>query len=59
MEEEIYQLCLKNSKENPFNHYLDFLKELKELTDEEWRLSQGAGMGIPSYRGDNLHVQIL
>lgn len=43
MEEEIYQLCLKNSKENPFNHYLDFLKELKELTDEEWRLSQGAG----------------
>ena len=43
MEEEIYQLCLKNSKENPFNHYLDFLKELKELTDEEWRLSQGPG----------------
>lgn len=43
MEEDIYQLCLKNSKENPFNHYLDFLKELKELTDEERRLSQGPG----------------
>lgn len=43
MEEEIYQLCLKNSKENPFNHYLDFLKELKELTDDERRLSQGPG----------------
>lgn len=34
---------LKEFEGNPFNHYLDFLKELKELTDDERRLSQGPG----------------
>ena len=43
MDEEIYQLCMKNSNENPFNHYLDFLGDLDQLTDKEWKLFQGPG----------------
>ena len=43
MDEEIYQLCMKTSNENPFNHYLDFLGDLDQLTDKEWKLFQGPG----------------
>ncbi len=43
MEEDVYQLCMGDSKENPLNHYLDYLKDLEELTDKEWKLSQGPG----------------
>lgn len=35
MEDEIYQYCMRHAKENPFRHYLDFLHELHELSDEE------------------------
>lgn len=35
MEDEIYQYCMRHAKENPFRHYLDFLYELHELSDEE------------------------
>ena len=43
MDEEIYQLCMKTPNENPFNHYLDFLGDLDQLTDKEWKLFQGTG----------------
>lgn len=35
MEDDIYQYCMKNAKENPFRHYMDFLYELRELSADE------------------------
>lgn len=35
MEDDIYQYCMKNAKENPFRHYMDFLYELHELSADE------------------------
>lgn len=43
MEDGIYQLCLKNAKENPFRGYLEFLYELDELSPEEELLYKGIG----------------
>lgn len=35
MEDEIYQYCMKNAKENPFRQYMDFLYGLHELSVKE------------------------
>lgn len=35
MEDEIYQYCMKNAKENPFRQYMDFLHGLHELSADE------------------------
>ena len=35
MEDSIYQYCMSHTKENPFRHYLDFLNNLNELSDDE------------------------
>lgn len=43
MEDEIYQLCKKNSKENPFRKYLAFLHDIGELSSEEESLYTGIG----------------
>ena len=43
MEDEIYQYCMKHAKENPFRHYMDFLDELHELSDEEQTLYHSIG----------------
>ena len=43
MEDEIYQYCMKHAKENPFRHYMDFLNELLELSDEEQTLYHSIG----------------
>jgi hypothetical protein len=43
MEDGIYQLALKHSKDNLFRHYLDFLYENNELTEEEAKLYHGIG----------------
>ena len=43
MEDEIYQYCMKHAKENPFRHYMDFLNELHELSDEEQTLYHSIG----------------
>ena len=43
MEDEIYQYCMKHAKENPFRHYMDFLNELNELSDEEQTLYHSIG----------------
>lgn len=43
MNEEIYLLCMKNTSDNPFKHYLDFLYELKELSPEEMQIYQSIG----------------
>lgn len=43
MEDEIYQLCLRNAKENPFRRYLDYLHELGELSAAEEAVYGGIG----------------
>ena len=35
MQDDVYQICMKNAKENPFQKYLEFLHELGELTVEQ------------------------
>ena len=43
MEDDVYRLAIEHSKENPFKHYLDYLKELGELTAQEQALYDGVG----------------
>ena len=43
MDGDIYELCLKNTKENPFKHYLDYLHELGELDTNEEMLYNSIG----------------
>ncbi|MCI9176123.1 MAG: DEAD/DEAH box helicase family protein [Lachnospiraceae bacterium] len=41
MEDDIYQYCMKHSKENPFRRYLEFLHDLQELSPWEEKLYSG------------------
>ena len=43
MDDDIYRAAITNSKDNPFKRYLDFRKELGELTEEENLLYSGIG----------------
>lgn len=43
MDDDIYQLVIKNAKDNPFKNYLGYLEQLGELTPEESRLNNGIG----------------
>lgn len=43
MDDEIYQMAMAHAKENPFKRYLEYLKDLAELTSEEEELYQGLG----------------
>ncbi|MCM1283503.1 MAG: DEAD/DEAH box helicase family protein [Muribaculaceae bacterium] len=43
MEHEVYQCCIRHTKENPFRHYLDYLHELNELSEDEKELYAGLG----------------
>lgn len=43
MDDDIYQLAITHSKENPFKRYLEYLKDLRELTSEEETFCQGIG----------------
>ena len=43
MEDEVYQYCLKHTKENPFRHYLEYLHNLNELSENENELYAGIG----------------
>lgn len=43
MDDDVYQMVITRSRENPFKRYLDFLMELHELTPEEQQLCQGIG----------------
>ena len=45
MDDDIYRICVSGShaKENPFQHYLDFLYELGELSEDEQELYAGIG----------------
>ncbi len=43
MEDEIYQYCMKHTKDNPFRRYLEFLHEMQDLSPEEELLWTGIG----------------
>ena len=43
MDDEIYQIAITHSKDNPFKRYLEYLKNMDELTSEEEILYQGVG----------------
>lgn len=43
MDDDIYQLAVTHSKDNPFKRYLNFLKDLNELTAEEEALYDSPG----------------
>jgi hypothetical protein len=43
MEDDVYQLALTHPKDNLFKHYLEYLKELQELTKDEETLCEGLG----------------
>ncbi len=43
MEHEVYQYCIKHTKENPFRHYMEYLHGIKELCEEEEALYKGIG----------------
>ena len=43
MDDDIYQMAITHSKENPFKRYLEYLKDLRELTSEEETFCQGIG----------------
>lgn len=43
MDDNIYQMAITHSRENPFKRYLEYCKELDALTDEETAFYQGIG----------------
>lgn len=43
MADDVYQYCVKYAKENPFRHYLDYLHNMNELSEEEEELYAGIG----------------
>lgn len=43
MDDDVYQMAIAHSKDNPFKRYLDFLMELEELSEKGMKLCQGIG----------------
>ena len=43
MDDDIYQMAITHSKENPFKRYLEYLRDLNELTSDEEVFCQGIG----------------
>lgn len=43
MDDDIYQYCIKHSKENPFRRYIDFLNEMHELSANDEAVYSGIG----------------
>ncbi len=49
MDNDIYQYCIKYSKENPFRRYMEFLDELHELSVGEEAVYSGIGKEFLSF----------
>lgn len=43
MEDDVYQMAVTHSKENPFKRYLDFKNSINELSDDEKKIYHGIG----------------
>lgn len=50
MDDDVYQLAMQHSKENPFKRYLDYKKELDELSEDELAFLQDI------HGGDFIHL---
>ena len=49
MDEDIYQMTIAHPKTNLFKRYLEYLKELEELTEAEEKFCQRIGKEFISY----------
>ena len=43
MEDDVYQMAVTHSKENPFKRYMDFKNSINELSDDEKEIYHGIG----------------
>ena len=43
MDNNVYELCMGHSGENPFRRYLEYLEEMGDLPPEEYRVFNGIG----------------
>ena len=43
MDDDVYQSAISNAKENPFKRYLEYRKQLGELTEDEELIYEGIG----------------
>ena len=43
MDDDVYQSAISNAKENPFKKYLEYRKQLGELTEDEKMIYEGIG----------------
>ena len=43
MDDDVYQSAISNAKENPFKRYLEYRKQLGELTEDEKMIYEGIG----------------
>ena len=43
MDDDVYQMAMTHSKENPFRNYLEYLRSLNELTADQKKVYQGSG----------------
>ncbi len=43
MDDDVYQKAISSSRDNPFKRYLEYRKDLDDLSDEEEELYQGIG----------------
>lgn len=43
MDDDIYQYCIRHSKENPFRRYMEFLNDMQELSVDEKIVYSGIG----------------
>ena len=58
MDDDVYQMAVTHSNENPFKKYLNYLEELDELTDEqEKKFSQEWGKRFYKSAGKHQHEQ--
>ena len=43
MDDDVYQMAMTHSKENPFRNYLEYLRSFNELTADQKKVYQGSG----------------
>ena len=43
MDDDVYELCMKNAKLNPFKRYMEYLHEINELNDKEQQVYDSCG----------------
>ena len=57
MDDDVYQMAVTHSNENPFKKYLNYLEELDELTDEQKKMLPGNRKRLYKSAGKHQHEQ--